>query len=816
IYIVKYDSNGNVLWAKSIGGSDTDYGKSIVTDTSSNIYVTGYYYSSTLFIEDTILVNNGGADIFIVKYDSIGNMFWAKSVGGNSGDGASSITSYASGNLYLTGHFSSSSITFGTTTLSRIGSYDFYLAKLSVLSDLVIDNQQLHPTTFMASDTVYFYCNVNNIGKRTIPANKLKLYLSGDIVPDKNDILLDSIDISSLPGDSSVVIDTYIITPDYLPFGEKYILLVADANENVGELNEKNNLVYFQVYIKSPDLVVLNQNVDNETIEAGKTVSVSAIVKNQGSAPADASLMKYYLSTDTIFQSTEDILLDSASVNGLSPDESINLVNIVLSIPPPTAAGNWFILLIADAGDVIAEGEETNNLASIQLEVVQAILPDLSVRNQQANPVLLNTAMSMNLSSEIHNTGTSQTDAFRLGYYLSSDTLYNPEDKLLGFHEVDLLSSGAFISVQSELNIPGNTATGTWYLLFVVDYENIVSEIYENNNHGHAQINVVDLSDLYIQHASVSATSIVVGSSVTVECEMANQGELAVDKSTFAIYLSDDNELNENDLVLDSVAIDSIASGGVYNISVSIPVPDTVTPGTWYILLAADVHNEIIEENENNNLEFLEITVTEPLFPDLSIQNLSISVTIGVSGASLEGTCQIVNHGEITVDSSTLLLYLSTDSVLNENDLLLDSVTIDTIVSGGTFDISISIPVPDTVSSGTWYVLLEVDASNDIFESDEGNNFFIGMIQIPTSLEYSSDITFFKLYPNPGTGQFTLEMKAGQGELTGLFDQEITLEIINLTGEVVYSKNLHVTSGYVFEEIDLSTCAKSVYFVKVL
>ncbi len=130
IYTVKYDAAGNVLWAKSATGSAWDYGTATV-DIAGNVIVSGTYLSSTLTFGTTTLVNTGGGswDYFIVKYNSAGILLWAKSAGGTSSDGASDITADASGNIIAAGSFGSTNITFGTITLTNTGFGAMFIVK---------------------------------------------------------------------------------------------------------------------------------------------------------------------------------------------------------------------------------------------------------------------------------------------------------------------------------------------------------------------------------------------------------------------------------------------------------------------------------------------------------------------------------------------------------------------------------------------------------------------------------------------------------------------------------------------------------------
>jgi len=104
-FIVKYDSSGTVLWAKDANGiAYFGAGNCIATDTIGNVCVTGTFLSSLTF-GNTTLSNTGAPDIFIAKYDSSGNALWANRTTSNATDTCHSggITTDKYGNIYITG-----------------------------------------------------------------------------------------------------------------------------------------------------------------------------------------------------------------------------------------------------------------------------------------------------------------------------------------------------------------------------------------------------------------------------------------------------------------------------------------------------------------------------------------------------------------------------------------------------------------------------------------------------------------------------------------------------------------------------------------
>lgn len=131
IFITKYDAAGNVLWAKSTGGSQNDRAYSVTTDLAGNVFVAGCFYSPTMIVgTDTLVDNSADDDIFLAKYDANGNPLWARRAGAAGEDRAHCVTTDGNGDVAIGGRFNSPSITIGTSVLvNNNGLYDLFLAK---------------------------------------------------------------------------------------------------------------------------------------------------------------------------------------------------------------------------------------------------------------------------------------------------------------------------------------------------------------------------------------------------------------------------------------------------------------------------------------------------------------------------------------------------------------------------------------------------------------------------------------------------------------------------------------------------------------
>ncbi len=127
----------NWAWAKGAKSIGQDRGKSVTTDASGNVFITGTFQrpyivfgTDTLF-HGSIISGSGDTDMFLVKYDANGNVLWAKGVStANRSEDGNAVCTDASGNVFVTGFFEGASITFGSTTLTNAGSgWDVFVVK---------------------------------------------------------------------------------------------------------------------------------------------------------------------------------------------------------------------------------------------------------------------------------------------------------------------------------------------------------------------------------------------------------------------------------------------------------------------------------------------------------------------------------------------------------------------------------------------------------------------------------------------------------------------------------------------------------------
>jgi hypothetical protein len=120
--LIKYDPNGNPLWALTYTESANPTG--LACDYAGNLFLAGRYNTSLIIGSNTLTTINNSSGVLLVKYDNNGNVLWVRTAGGSGvGGGASmeiaySVNTDAQGNCIITGIYTTPTIVFGAYTLT--------------------------------------------------------------------------------------------------------------------------------------------------------------------------------------------------------------------------------------------------------------------------------------------------------------------------------------------------------------------------------------------------------------------------------------------------------------------------------------------------------------------------------------------------------------------------------------------------------------------------------------------------------------------------------------------------------------------------
>ena len=138
-FILKLNSSGNFLWAKTIGNANLDFGRALILDAAKNIYTAGSFQGTVDFDPSVnsytvASASTNDPDGFVLKLDSLGNYVWAVAFGGSASDLSNAITIDASFKVYNCGSFGATADMdplASTYTLISAGSTDAFIHKMT-------------------------------------------------------------------------------------------------------------------------------------------------------------------------------------------------------------------------------------------------------------------------------------------------------------------------------------------------------------------------------------------------------------------------------------------------------------------------------------------------------------------------------------------------------------------------------------------------------------------------------------------------------------------------------------------------------------
>ncbi len=128
-WLLELDSDGNIIWQKTYGGSGNEYFDGFLVDDNDSIYLLG----GTKSIDGDVSFNHGEKDVWLVKTNKQGDLLWEKTYGGSDSDEGKCIRKSHNENVILTAISRSDD---GDITKS-FGLNDFWVLEVDKNSDLL-------------------------------------------------------------------------------------------------------------------------------------------------------------------------------------------------------------------------------------------------------------------------------------------------------------------------------------------------------------------------------------------------------------------------------------------------------------------------------------------------------------------------------------------------------------------------------------------------------------------------------------------------------------------------------------------------------
>lgn len=618
--------------------------------------------------------------------------------------------------LYYADYTSQVTETIETNNISYLA-----ITIVAPVVDLAITSQN-NPASAASGGSISIYCYINNLGSTASTYSNVGFYLSTDAVFDAGDTYLNSYAGGALAAGTSSYRGVTATIPSSTPNGNYYILYYADYTSQVSESNETNNVNYLPIIIAAPfvDLTITSPS-NPATTTAGSSIAAYCYIYNTGNLSATYSNVGYYLSTDAVFDAG-DTYLNYYSGSTLSAGSS-SYRSISLTIPLATPNGNYYILYYADYSNQVVESNEANNVSAVPIIIGVSAGTDLVIQSGNSiSPVSIVQGGSITASCYIANLGGIASASSNVGYYLSTDSIWDASDTYLNYYSGGALSGGTSSYRSTTLTIPLSTTVGNYFILFYADYSNSVGETVETNNIRWNTLSVVNSTiDLTINTQTLSPIVIAAGGSVSSSCYILNQGSASASSSNIGYYLSTDSVWSVSDTYLNYYAGGAMTAGTSSYRSSILTIPVGTTPGNYYILFYADYSNMVNETVETNNVKWTALTVTAS-FIDLVINSQTLSSSSVAAGTSVSTTCYIFNQGNTSAVSSNVGYYLSADSIWDASDTYLNSYAGGALGASASSYRSVALTIPLSTTAGNYYIIFFADYSNSVSETVETNN----------------------------------------------------------------------------------------------
>lgn len=549
------------------------------------------------------------------------------------------------------------------------------------------------------------------------PATVTQFFLSSNGTLDAGDIALGSRTVPSLSAGASDSGVTSLTIPAGTAAGYWHVLAKADGAGSVTEVSESNNVTARSISVGA-DLITFSLTVP-ASAAAGEPIALTDMIRNQGSAPAPASVTRYFLSRDTMLDGA-DLPLGERSVPALDAGTS-NTGSTSVTLPSGTATGAWYVIAKADADNAVLELSEVNNLGSRSILVgVDLIVSALTA------PSSAGAGESIAVTETTHNQGSGSAQASITQYFFSANSTLDADDIVLGSRAVPALQSAQGSTGSTTLTIPADATNGIWYLIAWADAAQSVPETSESNN---TSIRTLQIGvDLIVSALSAPAAA-GAGQSISVADTTRNQGGGLAQASVTQYFLSSDTTLGGADVPLGSRQVPALSSGTSSSGSTTLTIPADTAAGNWYLLAKADGSELVSETSESNNVGTWSIQIGA----DLIIASLTVPTSAG-PGQSIALSDTTRNQAGASAPATATRYFLSGNSVLDADDVALGSRNVPALAGGASNTASVSVTIPAGTTTGSWFVIAKADAADAVLEIAESNNTSSRSIQIGPDL----------------------------------------------------------------------------------
>lgn len=338
---------------------------------------------------------------------------------------------------------------------------------------------------------------------------------------------------------------------------------------------------------------------------------------------------------------------------------------------------------------------------------------------------------TVTVNCNIENNGTQTASYSYVGYYLSTNTTISTADYRIGTDYVPSLAPGAssFETITIDVStVSPPIPAGTYYIGFIIDYTDRVSESNEGDNHWYWSTGQVTIPSGSPNLTKLTDNGSVSGTTVTMNPTVTNNGARGAGSSYIGYYLSTNTIISTADYRIGTDYVGPLSVGASSPESFSIDVTTvtpSIPPGTYYMGYLIDYQGSVAESNESDNdWVWTSVQVVIPTGSP-NLDKLTDNATFSGTNVSMNTT--IENNGVVGAGYSYVGYYLSTNTTITTGDILLGTDYVSPLSAGASSAESFSIDVTTNpnVTPGTYYFGYIIDHQNAVAESNESDNTWV-------------------------------------------------------------------------------------------
>ena len=609
--------------------------------------------------------------------------------------------------------------------------------------DLTTELISVSEETLITDNTVAVSWKLKNIGNADISNAMVKdgFYASSN-VNGTNAVKVAEVTntVSVVAGGEKVLRANITIPANKALSGTKYFFVKTNINGAIAESNTSNNssvgiqkdFEYMdgKTKVNGMNLTVGSLQVAGQATP-GETITLAYTLINNGTLTIDKNVkQEVFFSKSSSFDSSARACVITGTcpnVSGLESGKSVT-ANVQVTIPADMKGGQNYIYVVINRDRALVEKKNDDNNAKSPI-YVNGNLPNPTVTNLTV-PSTIMTSEKTEIEWTLANVGQWDANAITCAVYLSTDDIWNSDDKQLANVSINKLAKGSTEKMKATIELDDNVV-GNYYLIIKTELANKEEELTTEDNITSAAFTAKQspLPDLNISELTFEETWRG-GQAVTIKAKVKNVGDDVThkDKWTDVFYLSDSYALHaDNAIKLGSKThVGKLDKDGEYELTATVNIPNDIK-GYYVLFAVADGTNTMVEKTKDNNQAKLTVYVEDKndTPADLIVKRISAPARI-TAGSPVTISYFLANEGEYPATGMLRdVLYMSKDNQWDKDDVMVGVVTDEILLEPGNETVRTVTGRITNMPEGTYYLIVRTNSTHTIAETDYDNNMVV-------------------------------------------------------------------------------------------